>query len=225
MTYLIPGAGRRIFLRAEKLYDFRKKMTALRAVCPGINFRRLKMFRGGWNIGFIAEGRYVFKIRKRKSSLIPAEIMREKRITEAFAPIVPARIPKLEIIKAGEYVFYKYEFIPGKNLNMIPIRTIRKNVEKLGRQIAEFVFDMHNSDPESIRDLKTGDGDGWNHNDLCNNIIVNPKTMEINGIIDWEYAGFGKLETEFKNISRFSRNMRDSGILEVVRREYENIRG
>jgi hypothetical protein len=43
--------------------------------------------------------------------------MREKRITDAFTKIVPFKIPKIEILESDGYTFYKYNFIPGINLN------------------------------------------------------------------------------------------------------------
>ena len=152
------------------------------------------------------------------------KIMREKRITDAFADIVPLKILKIDILNADGYTFYKYNFIPGKNLNRMPLRTIVKYKKRWGKQIAGFINAMHNINPEQIEDLKDGNGDGWNHNDICNNIIVNKKTMKIVGIIDWEYSGWGKLETELENCVQFSEKMRKSGIGDEIRREYEKLR-
>ena len=90
----------------------------------------------------------------------------------------------------------------------------------MGKQLAEFINAMHNATPSEIDDLKTDNGDGWNHNDICNNIIINPKTMRIVGLIDWEYSGWGKLETEFENCIHFSQKMRESGIGKFIQAEY-----
>ena len=134
------------------------------------------------------------------------------------------KILKIDILNADGYTFYKYNFIPGKNLNRMPLRTIVKYKKRWGKQIAGFINAMHNTNPEQIEDLKDGNGDGWNHNDICNNIIVNKKTMKIVGIIDWEYSGWGKLETELENCVQFSEKMRKSGIGDEIRREYEKLR-
>ena len=41
------------------------------------------------------------------------------------------------------------------------------------------------------------------HNDLsANNVIVNPETLKVNAIIDWEYAGFYPEQFERKFYKR-----------------------
>lgn len=224
---LIPNRRVRHRIRTQKLFDWRNKYRALRKRYPNLNFRHTRMIKGGWNIGFIVDNKYVFKIRKFYDSSIPAEkIMREKRITDAFANISPLHIPKIEIVRAGKYTFYKYDFIPGKNMNTCSQRVIERNAWQWGAQLAEFINAVHNSRPTEIDDLR-GDtpGDGWNHNDMCNNIIVDKKTNKIVGVIDWEYAGWGTLETEFNNLVAFSKKVRDSGILVAVMSHYQSISG
>ena len=125
---LVPNQAWREEIRRNKLYDYRKKFNALKTSLPRGDFKRVRVIKGGWNIGFIIDNKYVCKIRKFCNKDVPTDkIMREKRITDAFAPIVPVRIPRIEIIKSNGYIFYKYEFIPGKNLNRMPLRTIEKN--------------------------------------------------------------------------------------------------
>ena len=222
---LIPNRKLREKIRRMDLYDYRKKYNALRGALTNAEFKHVRVIKGGWNIGFIVDNKYVCKIRKHFDREIPTEkIMREKRITDAFADIVPLKILKIDILNADGYTFYKYNFIPGKNLNRMPLRTIVKYKKRWGKQIAGFINAMHNINPEQIEDLKDGNGDGWNHNDICNNIIVNKKTMKIVGIIDWEYSGWGKLETELENCVQFSEKMRKSGIGDETRREYEKLR-
>lgn len=210
---LIPGRRRRAHIRRTRLYDYRKKYRALRRAFPTLQFRHVRMIKGGWNIGFIIDRRYVFKIRKFYDKNAPIDrITREKRITDAFANISPLKIPQIEIVNADGYTFYKYDFIPGRNLNTFSARTIEKHGWQWGHQLAAFIDSVHNSRPSEISDLITGDGDGWNHNDICNNIIVNPKTMDIVGLIDWEYAGWGSLDTEFTNCVRFSKKIEAAGL-------------
>lgn len=221
LVCLIPKRAWREKIRRKELYDYRKKLNALRKTFPAGEFKHVRVIKGGWNIGFIVNKRYVCKIRKYFDGTIPIEkITREKRITDAFAGVVSIQIPKIDIVKSDGYTFYKYNFIPGKNLNRMSLKKISDNAWELGKQIGGFINDMHNTDPAEIADLKTSDGDGWNHNDICNNIIVDPKTMKIVGLIDWEYSGWGKLETEFENCVRFSQRMRDSGIETAIQLEY-----
>ena len=221
LVCFIPDPQIRRRIRYKRLFDWREKYHALRAAQPELRFAHVKMIKGGWNIGFIVDNKFVFKTRKFLDTSVPAErIMREKRITDAFEKISPLAIPKIEIVHAGKYVFYKYNFIRGHNMNKLPTRTIARNRELWGRQLAEFINAVHHARPTEIRDLQRGEGDGWNHNDICNNIIVDTKNMRVAGLIDWEYAGWGTLETEFNNCTAFSSHMRASGIMDVIRREY-----
>lgn len=221
----IPSQTTRERIRHDHLYDWAKKYHALRAACPELRFRHVKMIKGGWNIGFIVDKKYVFKIRKKFSNddAQIAKIMREKRITDAFANIAPVAIPHISIINTGEYTFYRYNFIPGQNMNTYSLKTMRKNVQTWGKQIAKFIYAVHNARPDGIDDLKDRDGDGWNQNDICNNVIINPKTMKIVGIIDWEYAGWGMLETEINNCTRFSKKLRKTDIDKIIRNEYAKL--
>ena len=218
---LIPVRKWREKIRYKELYDYRKKFNALKCALPRDEFKHVRVIKGGWNIGFIVNNKYVCKIRKYYEKDMPVEkIVREKRITDAFGPIVPIQIPKIDIIESCGYTFYRYNFIPGKNLNRMPLKTIIENGWRWGKQLAEFIDAMHNADPAEIADLKSGDGDGWNHNDICNNIIVDKKTMKIVGLIDWEYSGGGALDTEFHNCTAFSKKMQASGIGTAIQLEY-----
>ncbi len=217
----IPNRKLREKVRKEKLYDYRRKYNALRAVIPNGEFKNVRVIKGGWNIGFIVDNKYVCKIRKYFDKSIPIEkILREKRITDTFKSVVPLQIPNIDIIESNGFTFYKYNFIAGKNLNRMSKRTIERHGWELGAQLAEFIYAMHNYTASEIADLKSGTGDGWNHNDICNNIIVNPKTMRIVGIIDWEYSGWGTLETEFHNCTAFSKKMLESGLGVAIQVHY-----
>ncbi|MBO4625978.1 MAG: hypothetical protein J5679_01720 [Alphaproteobacteria bacterium] len=221
----IPSKSTRERVRRERLYDWDKKYRALRNACPELQFRHVKMIKGGWNIGFIVDNKYVFKIRKKfaHDDVNIAKIMREKRITDAFANIATVEIPHISIVEAGDYTFYRYKFIPGRNMNTYSVKTMRKHVKLWGKQVAKFIYTMHNARPDGIDDLRDRDGDGWNQNDICNNMIINPKTMKIVGIIDWEYAGWGMLETEINNCTRFSRKLRQTDFNNIIRTEYAKL--
>ncbi|MBD5400170.1 phosphotransferase [bacterium] len=218
---LVPGRDRRAHIRRLKLYDWRRKYNALRRAYPELNFNRTQMIKGGWNIGFIVDRRYVFKIRKFYDKTIPTEkIMREQRITNALADTASIRIPRIAVVRTGGYTFYKYDFIPGRNMNTYSSRTIAKYAPRWGAQIGEFIHSIHTARAPDIDDLRDRDGDGWNHNDICNNVIIDPKTMNVVGVIDWEYSGWGMLATEFENCVRFSKKINESGILTYIQKKY-----
>lgn len=220
----IPNRHRRAMVRQKYLYDWRKKYHALRRAYPNLNFRHTKMIKGGWNIGFIVDNKYVFKIRKFYDKTIPNEkIMREHRITTALADVATVRIPCIDVVHAGKYIFYKYDFIRGCNMNTFTAATIAKYAHVWGAQIGEFIYSIHTANPTGLDDLRDGVGDGWNHNDICNNVIIDAQTMRVVGIIDWEYSGWGLLETEFENCTRFSKKINDSGILTHIRQKYSEL--
>ena len=223
-SFFIPNRKWCENYRVNTLFNYRHKLDLLRKACPNIKFRSIKMIKGGWNIGFIINNKYVFKIRKNFDNSYVPKIIREKRMTDAFRDIVPLKIPKIDIIEHGGYTFYKYEFIPGRNLTTFTSHTIIKHREKWAKQLAEFIFAMHNAHPNGIDDLKTDEGDSWGHNDLGNNIIVNTKTMDIVGIIDWEYSGWNYLDVEFKNCTRFSSKMRNADMDKLIRSEYKKLK-
>jgi len=206
------------------LYDWRRKYNALRAAYPELNFRHTKIIKGGWNIGFIVDRRYVFKIRKFYDNTIPEDkIMREHRITSALGSVASVRIPLIDVVHAGGYTFFKYDFIPGRNMNTFSADEIARHAPVWGAQIGEFIHSIHTARPTAIDDLRDRPGDGWNHNDICNNVIIDPKTMRVTGIIDWEYSGWGRLATEFENCVRFSRKIHDSGILDHIQKKYTEL--
>lgn len=203
--------------RREKLFDYRNKLSELKRARPDLKFNSVRMIKGGWNIGFIVDNSRVFKIRKFYDNENGEEkIIREKRITDAFEKISPIKIPKITITKTDKYVFYEYEYINGKNLNKMPLWKIRKHKESLAKQIAEFIYAIYNSNPVEINDLKDGVNGGWIHNDLCNNMIVNPRSMKIVGIIDWEYAKYDTIEKEFERIDKYSSKMKKSKLRKAV---------
>lgn len=220
----IPSKKLREYVRRVKLYDYRRKFNALQSAIPNGEFKNIRIIKGGWNIGFIVDNKYVCKIRKFFDKSVPVQkIIREKRITDAFQPIVSLQIPQIDIIESDGLTFYRYNFIPGINLNRLSRRTIVKHGWEWGKQLAEFIYAMHNHNAPEIKDLKDRDGDGWNHNDICNNIIVDQDTMKIVGIIDWEYAGWGMLDTEFENCTAFSKKMEKSGLGTAIQIHYHLI--
>ena len=222
-SFFIPNRQWREDFRINKLFDYRRKLKALKTICSDIKFHSVKIIKGGWNIGFVINNKYVFKIRKKFSDSNIPRIIKEKRMTDAFRDIVPLKIPKIDIISYDKYTFYRYEFISGHNLTTFSLHTILKHQEKWAKQLAKFICAMHHAFPKEIEDLITDKGDSWGHNDICNNTIVNPKTMDIIGMIDWEYSGWNYLETEFKNCTRFSKKLKQTNMKELIQQEYDKL--
>lgn len=223
LSFFIPARERRNNFRVNKLFDYKHKLNVLRRACPELKIRSIRMIKGGWNIGFIINNKYVFKIRKKFDDSYIPKIIKEKRMTDAFRDIIPVKIPKIDIISAENYTFYRYEFIRGHNMNTLPLYTILKHRQTWAKQLAKFIFVMHNSNPDGIQDLVTENGDGWCHNDICNNVIIDTKTMRVVGLIDWEYSGWNYLETEFKNCSLYSSKLRKANMGELIRAEYKKL--
>ena len=172
------------------------------------------------NLLISANDEYIFKFPLRRSNSSELAI-REKRIVDAFAPISPVYVPPVEILQHRGALVRKYEFIHGAGLRQIPTDLLNKNLNKLAKQIARFIYEIASSDPESIRDLKpTPDAKpgymyGWTQGDICDNFIVDLKTMKIVAFIDWEDSAFG-------DFSRFF-NSDHKKLMTVVKREYDKL--
>lgn len=125
--------------------------------------------------------------------------MREKRITDALRPISPVKIPKMEIIPYKDIAVKKYEFAYGTLFSELPPSEVAKNVHHLAGQLAKFLYVLAKADPQELNDLKPENATapgflyGWNHGDIWQNFMVDPKTFDLTFFIDWEYARFGSL--------------------------------
>ena len=84
------------------------------------------------------------------------------------------------------------KFIPGKVLLTLPFKKVYEYRRQIGAELGQIIYTMFNSKFPELDDLrpKTGDSHdiGLTHGDMCSIILVNPKTMKITGIIDWEYS-------------------------------------
>lgn len=218
LSFFIPNKQKRQYIREVKLHNWKPKYLALIKAYPELRYKHYQIIKGGWNIGFIIGKKYVFKIRKSCEHNIPVEkIIREKRITDALRDTaLPIQIPNIEIVNADKYTFVKYNFIKGINMNIIPKFIIKHFAKKWGYQLGEFIYNIHSCKTNKIDDLKTTNGDGWNHNDICNNVIINVFHMRVVGVIDWEYSQWDFINTEFRNSVAFSKKIKQSGILENI---------
>lgn len=235
LSYLIPVPSWRRHFRRVKLFDYKHKLNTLYAKYPKLRKKHMRLAKGGGSLAFIFDERTVYKVRKycdRDNSI--EKFTYEKRITDAIAPIVPVRIPHIELVTAGEFLFYKTEFIPGRVLIDLPLARIREHREKIGRQLGDVIFQLFNAKLPELDDLRAArmaqiganPGDfGLTHGDMCSNIIVNPDTMDVVGIIDWEYANFSSLKREFIGIFRVRRKMRQTDIsTEAMWQYYQQLR-
>ena len=235
LSYLIPVPRVRRWFRREKLFDYKHKLNCLYARYPGLRKKHMRLAKGGGSLAFIFDERTVYKVRKhcdRDNSV--AKFAHEKRITDAIAPIVPVRVPHIELVTAGEFLFYKSEFIPGRVLVDLPLKRIREHREKIGRQLGDVIFHLFNAELPELADMRAEqmahrnlppDDIGMVHGDMCSNIIINPKTMDVAGIIDWEYANFSSLKREFIGIFRVRRKMRQTDIApEAMWQYYQQMR-
>ncbi len=227
-SYFIPGKKLRTRYRRDVLFDYKAKLNALRAHFSELNWSGFRLAKGGGSLAFIVENRYVFKIRKfhlRDNSI--DKFSREKRITDAIARVLPVRVPHIELVQLGDYLVYKSEFIPGRVLVDIPLETIREHREKIGNQLGQIIYTLFNARLTALRDMRpknAGADCGMVHGDMCSNIIVNPETMDVVGIIDWEYAGFNSLRAEFFGLFRVRRKMRLTDIAPQAMWEYYRLR-
>lgn len=222
-SYLVPGREKREHFRTNRLFDYRRKLNTLRAAYPEINWRHVHLRKGGGSLAFII-GDTVFKVRKYNSETEGNErFHREQKITAALAGHLPVKIPHIELIKIDNYLFYKSKFIPGRVLVDMPFGKIRANEEKIGRQMGKIIYDLFNSNV--LPELRPANckNCGMVHGDMCSNIIINPKTMDVVGIIDWEFASYGPLDREIDGIDRVRRKMQKTNIAKIALAEYNRI--
>lgn len=222
---IVPIKKWRRFLRGKVLFDYRRKLNALKRARPNLNFHKMKLAKGGGSIVFVI-GNDTFKVRKFSAeSREFTRFAREKRITDAIRPFCTIEIPNIKFFKSDGFTFYESPRIMGKMLVDMPTRKIKKYQKQISHQLAEFIYKKSFANPDEIADLR-GDvkrGYSWNHGDMCSNIMINPKTMVINGIIDWEWASYGKIENEFNGLVRVRKKMQKIGLDISTRNEYQKI--
>lgn len=223
---IVPIQKWRNFLRGRLLFDYRRKLNALKKAYPDLDFKKMKLAKGGGSLVFVI-GNDTFKVRKHNYEAGKfTRFYREKRITDAIRPWCNIEIPNIEFFDVDGFTFYKTARISGKLLISIPTWKIKKYQTQISKQLAEFIYEKSLAKPHEIDDLReTCDQDGcsWIHGDMCSNILVNPRTMKITGIIDWEWAKYGKTTEEFKGLVWVRKKMRKIGLDKTTRDEYEKI--
>lgn len=220
ITYIVPIKKFQNWFRREKLFDYKNKLNAIKRAYPDMNWGKMRLAKGGGSLAFIVDNT-VFKVRKfHLTDKCQEKFEREKRITDAIAHVLPIAVPHIELIWADGYLFYKTVFIQGRVLMDLPLKKILMHREKIGVQIGNVISVLFNTKFPELDDLRPADCDkndcGLTHGDMCSNIIVNPETMDVVGIIDWEYAGFSSLKREFFGIFRVRRKMRKTDIAPIA---------
>ncbi len=224
---IVPIKKWRDYLRIETLFDYRRKLNALKSGYPNLNFKKMRLAKGGGSLVFIIDNKYTFKVRKHNHETMNFErFNREKRITDALHDFCTIQIPRIEFITLGGYTFYKSDFIPGKLLVGVSTHRIKKYQNQISQQLAEFIYKKSFALPAEIDDLRTKPvqkGYSWNHGDMCSNILINPKTMVITGIIDWEWAAYGPIKNEIQGLVWVRKKMRKIGLDKSTQRCYSQI--
>ncbi len=223
---IVPIKKWRKFLRTDLLFDYRRKINALKHAYPDLDYGKMRLAKGGGSLVFII-GNDTFKVRKHNYEAGKFErFYREKRITDALRPWCTIEIPKIEFFDSDNITFYKTARINGKLLVNISSRKIKKYQNQISKQLAEFIYQKSLAKPTEIDDLRTNPiqpGYSWIHGDMCSNIMIDPKTMKITGIIDWEWAKYNNTDYEFTGLVRVRKKMQKIGLDKTTRDAYKKI--
>ena len=118
---VVPVKKWREYLRIHVLFDYRRKLNALKSGCPELNFKTFKLAKGGGSLVFLFDTGVTFKVRKHNYESGKFDrFNREKRITDALREYCTIPIPNIEFVEFNGYTFYKSDLIPGKLLVSIP---------------------------------------------------------------------------------------------------------
>ena len=99
------------------------------------------------------------------------------------------------------------------------------NLDKLAAQVARFLYEVGRADPDAIKDLKPrpdmhpGYMFGWCQGDVCDNFIIDIKTMTVRAFIDWEDARF----CDFSYMFNCEKRTPAREFMNAVRVEYDRL--
>lgn len=207
------------------LYGYREKLNDLLNTVPELKNKKMRLTKGGGSLAFVFDEKYVYRVRKRDAEALNVfpRIAREIRITNALRRFCTVKIPKIQIIHGNKYVFYKTDFIPGVILANLSAKTLNAHSDEIAAQLAKFLKKLHAANPVSITDLTDKSKDKhWCHTDLCSNILIDPETFVITGIIDWEWATWCNVSADFTSLYARRRKMRRTEIpIKTVIKYYE----
>lgn len=194
--------------------------------CGGVQKLRMEFGVGCHNLVVLLNDVHVFKF-----FLVPGRESRayhEQRVVNAFQGVSPIKLPEMELIKYGDSVLRRYEYIPGKMLTDFDSAYINKNRTKIAKQLANFLYVIGKADPREIRDLKPvpnakpGFLYGWFHNDIGNNFMLDDD-LNIVGFIDCEKACFCDFRDSLANAEHFWDKNGYRGLMVEVLAEYANL--
>ena len=211
---IIVPKWRRAF-RERVLFGYREKLNDLLKTCPELRGQKMRLAKGGGSLAFIFNNKNVYRVRKTlaEATTIFPRVAREKRITDALRRYVPVAIPKITVIQGSKFFFYKTDFIPGVMLPSLSKKTLNAHSDEIAAQLAEFLKKLHSANPKSIADLTDKNKNNhWCHTDLCSNILIDPKTFKITGIIDWEWTSWRDISWDFHSLYNRRRKMRATEI-------------
>ena len=224
-SFLIISPSARFRFRDWTLFGYREKLDDLLNTRPELRNKKLRVTKGGGSLAFIFDECDVYRVRKRRyeATTVFPRLAREQRITNALRRYCTVQIPDIEIIHGKKFIFYKTSFIPGVILANLSRKTLNAHSDEIAAQLATFLKKLHSAKPKSIADLTDGDKNKhWCHTDLCSNILINPKTFKITGIIDWEWACWGFISGDFYSLYNRRRKMRRTEIpIKTVIKYYE----
>lgn len=167
----------------------------------GIKYPKYKIITGfrGRNLLVKVNDKYVYKYPTKKCNFAPNIEVRERDITSELSKISPVFIPVPTLLNFQDKIVRRYDVVHGLSLRQLIQRgkVYDEHRQDLARQIANFLYVIAKSNPESIRCYKNNPEDlpafmyGWHHCDLLDNFMIDEKTFRVTSFIDWEEVGFG----------------------------------
>ena len=113
LSFLIIVPAWRKRFRDWTLFGYREKLDDLLATCPELRNKKIRLAKGGGSLAFIFDNKDVYRVRKRlaEATTIFPRLEREKRITDALRNYCTVKIPKIEFVQGGKFVFYKTQLL------------------------------------------------------------------------------------------------------------------
>ena len=229
---LIYGRDRRRYVRTVLNADIRRDLRFVRANMTE-RVRRIRVRAGymGRNIVIIANDKYAFKFPVIMNGA-RQKALREKRIVDALRGYSPVHVPSVEILEMSDtrhkqpILVRKYEFVRGTTVRELPAKRVLANINKLAPKMAAAVYAISRATPTEIDDLRqpvatntTGYMRGWCQGDICDNFMIDPKTMKIIAYIDWEDAQF----MDFAHLFRQYKTSPARELMAEVAHEYDKL--
>ena len=196
----------------------------------GIPLRHVHIRTGymGRNMVIITNDKYAFKFPV-ASENPNDKAMREKRIVDAVRKHCPVPVPNVDILHMrtgdGDILVRKYPLVHGTTVREMPAKRVLANIDKLAPQMAGAIYAIGCAMPPEINDLKpTADANaeymhGWCQGDICDNFMINPKTMRVTAYIDWEDAAF----MDFAHLFKKYKKTPARELMAAVAREYDKL--